>query len=238
VLNCYTQFGEAQRMTQFKEKSAKHTDNINVGLFAYPTLMAADILIYQAQYVPIGDDQKQHLELARNIAERFNGLHGPTFVVPEPYTGKLGGRVMSLQEPANKMSKSDPNPKGSILLLDPPDVIVKKFRSAVTDSDACVRYDPKAKPGVSNLMTILACCTGASFEGIEHDFAGKGYGDFKLAVAEAVVEELRPFQSAYARIIADKAALEQAAAQGAQHAERLALRTVEKVYQKVGLWRG
>ncbi|MDR2754045.1 MAG: tryptophan--tRNA ligase [Oscillospiraceae bacterium] len=236
ILNCYTQFGEASRMTQFKEKSASHADNVNVGLFTYPTLMAADILIYQANYVPVGDDQKQHLELCRNVAERFNGLYGPTFVVPEPYIGKLGSRVMSLQTPTAKMSKSDPNPKGTIFLTDTPDQIVKKCKSAITDSEASVRYDPAKKTGVSNLMTLLACCTGQSFAQIEADFAGKGYGDFKLAVAEAIVAELRPFQAELARVLQDKAYLEETARKGAAKAEQLALRTTQKAMKKVGLW--
>jgi tryptophanyl-tRNA synthetase len=236
LLNCCTQFGEASRMTQFKEKSAQHADNVNLGLFTYPTLRAADILIYQAMYVPIGADQKQHLELARNIAVRFNGLYGKTFTLPEPYIGQIGSRIMSLQSPEVKMSKSDPNPRGAILLLDAPDVIIKKCKSAVTDSEACVRYDPREKPGVSNLMTILACCTGQSFAQIEADFIGKGYGDFKLAVAEAVVEELRPFQAEYDRVLADKAYLSQVAAQGAGAAARVAGRTTQKAMKKVGLW--
>ena len=235
ILNCYTQFGEASRMTQFKDKSQSHADNVNVGLFTYPTLMAADILIYQANYVPIGADQKQHLELARNIAERFNGVYGQTFVVPEPYIGKIGSRVMSLQEPAKKMSKSDPNPKASIAITDTPDVVMKKCKSAVTDSGAEVRY-AEGKDGINNLMTIYAACTGKSFDEIEKEFDGKGYGDFKRAVGEVVIEELRGFQAEYARLLADKAYLRQAAQEGAEAAERIALRTVEKAYRKVGLW--
>jgi len=235
ILNCYTQFGEASRMTQFKEKSASHADNINLGLFAYPTLQAADILIYQAHYVPIGADQKQHLELARNIAERFNGVHGETFVVPEPYIGKLGSKINSLQDPAKKMSKSDPNPRASIAITDAPDVIMKKCRSAVTDSDTEVRF-AEGKDGVNNLMTIYAACTGKAFSCIEEEFAGKGYGDFKKAVGEAVIEELRGFQEEYKRLLADKAYLKQAAREGAEGAARIANRTVEKAYRKVGLW--
>ncbi|MCL2494486.1 MAG: tryptophan--tRNA ligase [Oscillospiraceae bacterium] len=235
ILNCYTQFGEASRMTQFKEKSASHADNVNVGLFAYPTLQAADILIYQAHYVPVGADQKQHLELARNVAERFNGVYGPTFVVPEPYISKLGSKIASLQEPSKKMSKSDPNPRASIAITDAPDVIIKKCRGAVTDSDAVIRY-AEGKDGVNNLMTIYAACTGKAFEEIEHEFEGKGYGDFKLAVGEAVIAELRPFREEYARLLADKAYLKQAAQDGAEAAARIANRTVEKAYRKVGLW--
>jgi len=235
VLNCYTQFGEASRMTQFKDKSQSHADNVNVGLFTYPTLMAADILIYQAHYVPIGADQKQHLELARNVAERFNGAYGPTFVVPEPYIGKIGSRVMSLQNPLSKMSKSDPNPRASIAITDTPDVIMKKCKSAVTDSEAEVRY-ADGKDGINNLMTICAACTGKGFDEIEREFDGRGYGDFKAAVGEAVIEELREFQGEYKRILADKAYLKQMAKEGAEGASRIADRTVEKVYRKVGLW--
>jgi len=235
VLNCYTQFGEASRMTQFKDKSASHADNVNVGLFTYPTLMAADILIYQAHYVPIGADQKQHLELARNIAERFNGVYGPTFVVPEPYIGKIGSRIMSLQNPTQKMSKSDPNPRAGIAITDAPDVIMKKCKSAVTDSEAEVRRG-EGKEGIANLMTIYAACTGKGFEEIEREFDGQGYGAFKLAVGEAVIGELRGFQEEYRRILGDKAYLKQMAQEGAQAAGRMANRTVEKVYRKVGLW--
>ena len=235
ILNCYTQFGEASRMTQFKDKSASHADNVNVGLFTYPSLMAADILIYQAHYVPIGADQKQHLELARNIAERFNGVYGPTFIVPEPYIGKIGSRIASLQEPTKKMSKSDPNPRASIAITDAPDVIMKKCKSAVTDSEAEIRY-AEGKDGVNNLMTIYAACTGKGFDEIEREFEGKGYGDFKMAVGEVVIEELRGFQEEYARLLADKAYLKQAAQEGAEAAARIANRTVDKAYRKVGLW--
>jgi len=235
VLNCYTQFGEASRMTQFKEKSASHADNINVGLFTYPSLMAADILIYQAHYVPIGADQKQHLELARNVAERFNGVYGPTFVVPEPYIGKLGSKIASLQEPTKKMSKSDPNPRASIAITDAPDVIMKKCKSAVTDSESEVRY-AEGKDGINNLMTIYAACTGKAFDEIEREFEGKGYGDFKRAVGEVVIEELKGFQEEYKRILGDKAWLKQAAQEGAEAAGRIANRTVDKAYRKVGLW--
>lgn len=235
ILDCYTQFGEASRMTQFKDKSAKHADNINLGLFTYPTLMAADILLYNADYVPIGADQKQHLELARDIANRFNGLYGDFFKVPEPFIGKAGARVMSLQEPEKKMSKSDTNQKSFILVTDSPDVIVKKIKSAVTDSEAKVYYS-EDKPGVSNLMDIFAACTGKTNEQIEAEFEGKGYGDFKAAVAEAVVEELRPLQTEYAKLVNDKAYLAQCAAQGAERASRIADRTVKKCMKKVGFW--
>ncbi len=235
VLNCYTQFGEASRMTQFKDKSAKHADNINVGLFSYPTLMAADILLYQADYVPIGADQKQHLELARDIAERFNGIYSPTFTIPQPYIGKAGARVMSLQDPTKKMSKSDPNPKASVSLLDTPDDIRKKFKSAVTDSEAKVRY-ADGKDGINNLMGIYSCCTGLDYDAIEKEFDGKGYGDFKLAVAESVIESIRPVQEKYYELMNDKAYIEKCAAEGAMKASYVANKTLSKVMKKVGFW--
>ncbi|MBQ6065985.1 MAG: tryptophan--tRNA ligase [Clostridia bacterium] len=235
VLNCYTQFGEASRMTQFKDKSQRHVDNVNVGLFTYPILMAADILLYGADQVPVGDDQKQHLELARNIAERFNGLYGEVFRIPEPYIGKKGAKILSLQEPEKKMSKSDPNQKSFISLTDPTDVIVKKIKSAVTDSEARVYYSDE-KPGVSNLMTIYSCCTGRDYDAIETEFDGKGYGEFKAAVAEAVAQELRPLREEYERLLADKAYLEKCAAEGAQKAEYLARRMLRKVMKKVGFY--
>ncbi|MBP3446280.1 MAG: tryptophan--tRNA ligase [Clostridia bacterium] len=235
VLNCYTQFGEAARMTQFKDKSAKHADNINVGLFSYPTLMAADILLYQADYVPIGADQKQHLELARDIAERFNGIYSPTFTIPQPYIGKAGARVMSLQDPTKKMSKSDPNPKASVSLLDTPDDIRKKFKSAVTDSEAKVRY-ADGKDGINNLMAIYSCCTGLDYDTIEKEFDGKGYGDFKLAVAESVIESIKPVQDKYYELMNDKAYIEKCAAEGAMKASYVANKTLNKVMKKVGFW--
>ncbi len=235
VLNCYTQFGEASRMTQFKDKSQRHADNVNVGLFTYPILMAADILLYGADQVPVGDDQKQHLELARDIAERFNGLYGEVFRIPEPYIGKKGAKILSLQEPEKKMSKSDANQKAFISLTDPTDVMVKKIKSAVTDSEARVYYS-ESKPGVSNLMTIYSCCTGKDFAAIEAEFEGKGYGDFKAAVAEAVAEELRPLREEYEHILADKAYIEKCAADGAQKAEYLARKTLRKVMKKVGFY--
>ncbi|MCQ2475838.1 MAG: tryptophan--tRNA ligase [Clostridia bacterium] len=237
ILDCYTQFGEASRMTQFKEKSAKHADNVNVGLFAYPVLMAADILLYQANFVPVGADQKQHLEIARDIASRFNALRGETFTLPEPFIGKIGARVMSLQDPTQKMSKSDPNPKASISLLDDPDVILKKFKSAVTDSEAVVRY-ADGKDGINNLMSIYSCCTGLDYAAIEKEFEGKGYGDFKVKVAEAVIEELRPFRDNYKRLMDDKQYLLDTAAQGAEKASRIANRTLTKAKKKVGLLLG
>ena len=233
VLNCYTQFGEMSRMTQFKDKSQSHADNVNVGLFAYPVLMAADILLYQADLVPVGADQKQHLEIARDIAQRFNTLYSPTFTVPEPYIGKQGARVMSLQDPQKKMSKSDPNPKSFISVFDPPEVIVKKIKSAVTDSEGSVRY-AEGKDGINNLMGIYSCCTGLTNEQIEADFAGRGYGDFKAAVAEAVVEELRPVRERYERYVNDKAYLQEVAAKGAERASRIANRTLQKAMKKIG----
>lgn len=235
LLNCYTQFGEASRMTQFKDKSRKHADNVTVGLFDYPVLMAADILIYQSDFVPVGADQKQHLELARNIAERFNGIYGQTFTIPEPFIGQKGAKVMSLQDPLSKMSKSDTNPKASISVLDTPDVIMKKFKSAVTDSEACVRY-AEGKDGINNLMTIYSCCTGLDYDQITAEFDGKGYGDFKAAVAEAVIEELRPLQENYQRIITDKAYIAECAKNGSEKALNVSRKTLRKVQKKVGLW--
>lgn len=235
ILNCYTQFGEASRMTQFKDKSEKHPENVNVGLFSYPTLMAADILLYQADYVPVGHDQKQHLELSRDIAERFNGLYGQTFKVPEPFIGKAGANIKSLQDPTQKMSKSDPNVKAFISMLDDDAAIVRKIKSAVTDSEACVRY-AEGKDGVNNLMGIYACCTGHSYEVIEQEFAGKGYGDFKAAVAEAVVEELRPVKAEFDRLIADKAYLTACMEEGAQRASYFANKTLRKAMKKVGFY--
>ena len=222
-------------MTQFKDKSEKHPENVNVGLFTYPILMAADILLYQTDFVPIGEDQKQHLEIARDIAERFNTVYGNTFKLPEPFIGKVGARVKSLQDPTQKMSKSDPNPKGYISMLDDDNVIVKKIKSAVTDSEAKVRY-ADGKDGINNLMGIYSCCTGKTFDEIEKDFDGKGYGDFKGAVAEAVVEELRPFKSEFNRLMSDKAYLTKCAEIGAQRAGRLAQRTLSKAMKKTGLF--
>ena len=234
ILNCYTQFGELSRMTQFKDKSQKHADNVNAGLFTYPALMAADILLYQADLVPIGADQKQHLELSRNLAIRFNNLYSDTFVVPDGYFPKVGARVMSLQEPSRKMSKSDPEDT-YIAILDEPDVIARKFRRAVTDSEACVRFDPENKPGVSNLMSIYGAMTGETMEQIEAHFAGQGYGAFKSAVADACIAVLEPVQSEHKRLMADKAYLEQVMREGAERAAAIANRTLRKVHKKVGL---
>ncbi len=233
ILNCYTQFGELSRMTQFKDKSAQHSDNINAGLFTYPSLMAADILLYQADIVPVGADQKQHLEITRDIAERFNGIYGNVFTVPEAYIPKSGARVMSLADPTRKMSKSDPNPKGTVYLTDEPNVIMKKFKSAVTDSEMSVHYG-EGKDGINNLMTIYSAVTGDSFEQIESDFAGKGYGDFKAAVGEAVVEELKPIQEKFNRYLADKAYLAECQRNGAELATKVSQRTLNKVMKKVG----
>ncbi len=235
VLNCYTQFGEAARMTQFKDKSEKHPENVNVGLFSYPTLMAADILLYQADFVPVGADQKQHLEITRDIAERFNGIYGQTFKVPEPFIGKTGANIMSLQEPTKKMSKSDTNAKAFISMLDDADTIVRKVKSAVTDSEARVYYGA-GKDGVNNLMGIYSCCTGKDFAEIEQEFAGKGYGDFKAAVAEAVVEELRPVKAEFDRLIADKAYLTACMEDGAKKASYFANKTLRKAMKKVGFY--
>ena len=233
VLNCYTQFGELSRMTQFKDKSAKHADNINAGLFTYPCLMAADILLYNADYVPIGADQKQHLELARDIADRFNGIYSPTFTVPEGLIPKTGARIMSLQDPTKKMSKSDENTASFITMLDTPNEIMKKFKRAVTDSEACVRY-AEGKHGINNLMGIYSCITGKTYEEIEQEFAGRGYGDFKTAVGEVVVQELAPIQARYNELMKDKAYLEKCYTEAAPRAEAIARRTLSKVMRKVG----
>ena len=234
ILNCYTMFGELSRMTQFKDKSAKNAENINGGLFTYPALMAADILLYQADYVPVGEDQKQHCELTRDIAIRFNNLYGETFKVPEPYIPKVGARIMSLGNPTSKMSKSDP--QGCVFLMDSPEEIARKFKRAVTDSDTerCVRYAPQEKPGVANLMSIYSSVTGKSFEEIEKEFDGKGYGVFKPAVGEAVIETLRPIREEAQRMISDKAYLQEVYTEGAKKASAIARRTLRKVYKRVG----
>ena len=236
VLNCYTMFGELSRMTQFKDKSAKNADNINGGLFAYPSLMAADILLYQPDYVPVGEDQKQHVELCHTIARRFNGAYGDVFKIPEPFVPKVGARIMSLTNPTAKMSKSENEDTGRILVMDTPETIMRQFKRAITDSDTenCVRYDKENKPGVANLMTIYSACTGKSYEEIETEFAGCGYGKFKPAVGEAVVETLRPIREEAARIIKDKAYLEQVYRDGAEKAGYVAEKTLRKVYKKVG----
>ena len=234
VLQCYTMFGELSRMTQFKDKSAKNAENINGGLFAYPSLMAADILLYQPDYVPVGEDQKQHVELTRDIANRFNGLYGETFKIPEPYIPKVGARVMSLQSPTSKMSKSDKDPNGCVYLKDDNDTIMRKFKRAVTDSDTCVRFDRENKPGISNLMEIYSACTGKSYAEIEQEFDGKGYGEFKPAVGEAVLSVTAPIRDEAKRLLADKAYLESVYRAGAEKAGYIASKTLRKVYKKVG----
>lgn len=237
ILSCYTMFGELSRMTQFKDKSAKNADNINGGLFAYPCLMAADILLYQPDFVPVGQDQKQHVELTRDVATRFNNLYGETFKIPEPYIPKVGARVMSLTSPENKMSKSDHDQNGCVYLMDEPEVIMRKFKRAVTDSDTehCVRFDLEHKPGVSNLMQIYAACTGKDYAAIEAEFDGLGYGAFKPKVGDAVVETLRPLREESLRIMQDKAYLESVYKAGAEKASYVANKTMRKVKKKIGL---
>lgn len=233
ILSCNTQFGELSRMTQFKDKSQKHADDVNSGLFTYPVLMASDILAYNADLVPVGVDQKQHLELARNIAQRFNQRYGDFFTLPEPYIPKIGAKVMSLQDPTKKMSKSDENPNSVILILDDKDTIIRKFKRAVTDSESEVCYR-EGKDGINNLMTIYSSVTGKDFHTIESEFSGKGYGDFKLAVGEAVADHLEPVRTEFARLIADKAYLKKCYTEGAEKALRYSQRIVSKVYRKVG----
>ncbi|MGN0688917.1 MAG: tryptophan--tRNA ligase [Oscillospiraceae bacterium] len=233
VLSCSTQFGELSRMTQFKDKSQKHADDVNAGLFTYPVLMAADILAYQADLVPIGADQKQHLELARNVAQRFNNKYGEFFTIPEPYIPKVGARVMSLQEPLKKMSKSDENVNATIFILDDKDTIIRKFKRAVTDSDTEIRY-ADGKDGINNLMTIYSAVTAKSFEEIEKEFSGKGYGDFKIAVGEAVADSLQPVRDNFAKLMQDKEYLKKCYTEGAQKALSISQKVVSKVYRKVG----
>ena len=233
MLNCFTMFGELSRMTQFKDKSQKHADNINAGLFTYPVLMASDILLYQTDLVPVGIDQKQHLELARDIAGRFNGLYSDTFTVPEGYISKTGMKIMSLAEPTAKMSKSDPNPNAVVYILDGKDDILRKFKRAVTDSGSEVRY-AEGKDGINNLMTIYRTFTGKEYDEIEREFAGRGYGDFKMAVGEACADALAPVQAEYNRLIADKAYLESVMREGAQQAAYCARKTLSKVQRKLG----
>lgn len=233
VLGCFCPFGDLTRMHQFKEKSAKHPEDINGGLLTYPILMAADILLYGTDYVPVGVDQKQHVELTRDIAQRFNGVYGDVFTIPDAMIPKVGAKVMSLQEPAKKMSKSDSNENAVVRVLDEPDAILRKFKRAVTDSEGSVRA-AEDKPGVTNLMSIYSVCTGKTFEEIEAAFAGQGYGVFKQAVAESVIDTLRPFQQEYKRLLADKAYLDGVMADGAARAAALAARLLTKVYKKVG----
>ena len=220
-------------MTQFKDKAAKHADNINAGLFTYPVLMAADILLYQADVVPVGIDQMQHLELTRDIAIRFNNIYGDVFTVPEAYIGKAGAKIMSLQDSAKKMSKSDENPNGSIYLMDDPDTIIRKFKRAVTDSEACVRYCDE-QPGIKNLIDIYRACTGKTPQEVEKEFDGKGYGDFKMAVGEAVVDVLRPLQERYAELSKDKAYIDSVIKNNAEKAQYFSNKTLRKVQKKVG----
>ena len=234
ILDCYTMFGELSRMTQFKDKSRKNADNINAGLFTYPALMAADILLYQTEMVPVGHDQKQHLELARDVAERFNQIYGDTFIVPEPFINKTpAARIMSLAEPTKKMSKSDENENATVRILDERDVIIKKFKRAVTDSDTCVRF-ADGKDGINNLMTIYSCFTGKTLDEIEKEFEGKGYGDFKLAVGEVVADGLDPVRTRFNQLMADKSYLESIMKEGADKAAYLASKTLSKVYKKIG----
>ena len=239
VLNTIAYPGELSRMTQFKDKSAKHADNVNMGLMDYPVLMASDILLYQAALVPVGADQKQHLELTRDLAIRFNNRYGQTFTVPDGYIPKdSGARVMSLADPSRKMSKSDENPNGFVTMSDDRDTILRKFKRAVTDSEAEVRYDPEHKPGVSNLLVIYHAFTGKPPAEAEKDFAGKGYGDFKLAVGETVADALAPIQAERVRLLADKPYLNEVMKRGAEQAARIARRTLSKVYRKVGFYSG
>ena len=238
ILNCYTYLGELSRMTQFKDKSSRHADNINAGLFTYPVLMAADILLYRSDVVPIGDDQKQHLEMARDIAERFNKVYGDTFVVPQPFISRQGARIMSLQEPDKKMSKSDTNLNNFILITEPREVIMKKFKKAVTDSEAEVRFDPEHKPGVSNLMNIYGAVKGLSSEEVENVFRGARYGDFKMAVGEAVADALEPVRERYESLVSDRVLLDKVLKTGSEKASEIARGVLADVYGKVGFPRG
>ncbi|MGN0641715.1 MAG: tryptophan--tRNA ligase [Huintestinicola sp.] len=233
ILSCSTQFGELSRMTQFKAKSEKHPDDINAGLFTYPVLMAGDILLYQADLVPIGADQKQHLELSRNVAQRFNQKYGELFKIPEPYIPEVGARVMSLADPTKKMSKSDENQNGCIYILDDKDTIIRKFKKAVTDSEAKVRY-AEGKDGINNLMSIYSVVTGKSYDEIEKEFDGKGYGDFKIAVGEAVADHLEPVRTKFADLMANKDYIKECYAKGAREAMKISQKTMSKAYRKVG----
>lgn len=236
VLNTFTYVGEMERMTQFKDKSAKHADNINMGLMDYPVLMAADILLYQADVVPVGADQRQHLEITRDIAVRFNNIYSPTFTVPEGVFMKVGAKINDLQDPTKKMSKSAENPNGSIFLSDGKDEILRKFKRAVTDSDNCIRYDPENKAGVSNLLSIYSAFSDRTIAQAEADFKGKGYGEFKTAVGEVVAERLAPIQKEQSRLLADKAYLNSVLERGAENAFKAARKTLSKVYKKIGFY--
>lgn len=233
ILSCFTYMGELNRMTQFKDKAAKHSDNINAGLYTYPVLMAADILLYQADYVPVGKDQMQHLEITRDIANRFNGVYGDVFTIPEAYIGKAGAKIMSLQDPAKKMSKSDENVNGSIYLMDDPDTVLRKCKRAVTDSDSEVRY-AEEKPGVSNLLDIYTSCTGKTIAEAEKEFAGKGYGEFKEAVAESVIAILKPMQEEFTRLSKDKGYIDGIIKENDEKARYFANKTLRKARKKVG----
>lgn len=233
ILNCFTYMGELNRMTQYKDKAAKHADNINAGLFTYPVLMAADILLYQADVVPVGKDQMQHLEITRDIAQRFNAIYGDVFTIPEPYIGKAGASIKSLQAPDKKMSKSDENPNASIYLMDDADTIIRKFKRAVTDSEGCVRYSEE-QPGIHNLIDIYCACTGKTPQEVEHEFDGKGYGDFKMAVGESVVDVLRPMQEKFEELSKDKAYIDNVIKTNAEKAGYFAGKTLRKVQKKVG----
>ncbi|MBQ7840699.1 MAG: tryptophan--tRNA ligase [Lachnospiraceae bacterium] len=233
ILNCFTYMGELNRMTQFKDKAAKHADNINAGLFTYPVLMAADILLFQADVVPVGKDQLQHLEITRDIAQRFNAIYGDVFTVPEPYMGKVGAKVMSLQDPEKKMSKSDENPNASIYLMDDPDTVIRKFKRAVTDSEAQILYRDE-QPGIKNLIDIYSACTGKTADEVVKEFDGRGYGEFKMAVGESVVTVLKPLQDRYNELIKDKAYIDSIIKNNAQKAEYYSLKTLRKVQKKVG----
>ena len=233
ILNCFTYMGELNRMTQFKDKAAKHADNINAGLFTYPVLMAADILLFQSDVVPVGIDQMQHLEITRDIAQRFNGIYGDVFTIPEPYIGKVGAKIMSLQDPTKKMSKSDDNPNGSIYLMDDPDTIIRKCKRAVTDSEAQILYRDE-QPGVKNLIDIYRACTNKSVEEVLKEFDGKGYGEFKMAVGEAVVSVLKPLQDEVARLEKDKTYIDSVIKNNAEKANYYAMKTLRKVQKKIG----
>ena len=237
VLDCYTYMGELSRMTQYKDKSSKHADNINAGLFTYPSLMAGDILLYQADLVPTGEDQKQHVELTRDLAERFNKLYGETFKIPKPFIEKVGARVMGLQDPTSKMSKSSTIPNDTILLIDTPEEIMKKVKKAVTDSDGIVKYDEDNKPGISNLMEIYGIITKKTLDEIEKEFDGQGYGNFKVAVAEAIIKELEPFRNKYNELMANPSYLEEIYNKGAKKASEVASKTLKDVYEKIGIIR-
>ena len=237
VLDCYTYMGELSRMTQFKDKSAKHADNINAGLFTYPSLMAGDILLYQADLVPTGEDQKQHVELTRDLAERFNKLYGDTFKIPHPYIPKVGARIMGLQDPTSKMSKSSTIPNDTILLVDTPEEIMKKVKKAVTDSEGIVKYDEANKPGISNLMEIYGIIQNKTMDEVEKEFEGQNYGTFKVAVAEAIIKELEPFHKKYNELMNNLEYLEEIYNKGAKKASEVASKTLNEVYNKIGLIR-